>query len=279
MPSVSVVVITYNEEKNIERCLRSLSWCDDVIVVDSFSSDRTTTLAAPHCSRIVQHAYDGDILQRQRGFALAKHEWLLYVDADEEVSGELRDEILSVTKSPDANDGYYLPRKVSILGRWITNGGWSPDYSFRLFRRSRFVAEAAEVHGGFSVPGSKGCLRSELYHYTYPSFEEYLRKMNDYTSLQISNKLADEISGAAKFVKILFSPPSHFFRKYIVQRGYNDGMLGFFLAALGGVYTLALYTKLWEFAYFAKTSDTGPPITNLELHRVKARYKSASGSS
>ena len=275
MPDVSIVVITYNEEENIERCLRSLQWCDDVIVVDSFSSDRTVELATPLCSRLLQHRYDGDILQRQRGFALAKHTWLLYVDADEEVSPELKDEIITSIGSHSGHDGYYVPRKVSVLGRWIVHGGWYPDYAFRLFRRDRYVPEIAEVHGGFSVPGSTGRLRAPLFHYTYPSFEEYFRKMNDYTSLQISSKIQAPGTTATRLMKILFSPPAHFFRKYIAQQGYKDGLLGFFLAALGAIYTLALYTKLWEYTYQKKIAGLLPPINNAELGQWKARYRSS----
>ena len=275
MPDLSVVVITYNEEANIERCLRSLRWCDDIIVVDSFSSDRTVELATPLCSRLLQHPYDGDIPQRQRGFALSTHSWLLYVDADEEVSPELKDEIIASIGSHAGPDGYFVSRKVSVLGRWIVHGGWSPDYAFRLFRRDRYVAESAEVHGGFSVPGSTERLHAPLFHYTYPSFEEYLRKMNDYTSLQISSKVQEPMSTAARLMKILFSPPAHFLRKYIAQQGYKDGLLGFFLASLGAIYTLALYTKLWEYTYQKRTSGTLPPITNAELGQFKARYRSS----
>jgi glycosyltransferase involved in cell wall biosynthesis len=271
-PEVSAIVITYNEESNIDRCLRSLSWCEDVIVVDSFSTDRTVDIArAMHCT-VLQHAYDGDIRQRERGFAVAKHPWLLYVDADEECSPELIDEIRTVTASPRALDGYEVPRKVSVLGRWIVHGGWSPDYSFRLFRKDQVVSEHAEVHGGFTVKGKKGTLTSFLNHYTYPTFETYLAKMNDYTSLQVDAKMKNEYSMTTLAFKALFSPVSHFLRKYFVQQGYRDGLLGFFLAALGSIYTLALYGKVWEYTFRQSSGGPLPPVTNLELGRSKRRY-------
>lgn len=270
MTGVSVVVITYNEEKNIERCLRSLQWCDDVIVVDSFSTDSTVDLARRYTESIIQHAYDGDIPQRERGFAVANHPWLMYIDADEEVSVELRDEILRTVGSADACDGYFVPRKVSVLGRWVMHGGWYPDYSLRLFRRDRYYAEAAEVHGGFNVRASKGYFHYHLYHYTYSSFEEYIRKMNDYTSLQVSEKIRDSHFQGPHLAKLLFSPLSHFLRKYISQRGYKDGMIGFFLAGFGAIYTLALYAKLWEYRMRAQEGrGLLPPVTNLQLRRVK----------
>ena len=269
MARLSVIVITYNEEKNIERCLRSVQWADEVIVVDSFSTDRTIEIAKSFTNNIIRYAYDGDIPQRERGFAAAKGDWLLYIDGDEEVSEELKNEILSVINSSQAKEGYYIPRKVSVLGKWIMHGGWYPDYSFRLFRRSVYFAEPAEVHGGFNVKGEKEMLRGELYHYTYPTLEEYIRKMNMYTSLQVSSKLRDASLQDVRLTKILFSPISHFLRKFVSQQGYKDGMIGFILAVLGGIYTLALYAKLWEYHYRKQTQGDLPPITNLELQRVK----------
>ena len=269
MAKLSVVVITYNEEKNIERCLRSVTWTDEIIVVDSFSTDRTIECARAYTDKIIQHEYDGDIPQRERGFASAQGDWLLYIDADEEVSDELKNEILGVFDSSHAKDGYYIPRKVSILGIWIEHGGWHPDYSFRLFRKNAHVAEPAEVHGGFDVRGEKGTLRCELYHYTYPSLTDYIRKMNTYTSLQVSTKMREHPGKNVGVGKLIFSPLSHFLRKYFSQKGYKDGKLGFILAVFGSIYTLALYAKLWEYQYRKRTNGDLPPITNIDLQRVK----------
>jgi glycosyltransferase involved in cell wall biosynthesis len=269
MPGLSVIVITYNEEKNIERCLRSVSWADEIIVVDSFSTDRTIEIARTFTGTIMQYAYDGDIPQRERGFAAARQEWLLYIDADEEVSEALKNDILATISSGDAKEGYSIPRKVSILGRWIIHGGWYPDYTFRLFKKSACVAEPAEVHGGFYVRGEKGTLRGELYHYTYPTLEEYINKMNRYTSLQVSGKLREKPQRRIGAGKLILSPFSHFVRKYFSQKGYRDGVLGFILAVFGSIYTLALYAKIWEFQYRSRTGGELPPITNLDLQRVK----------
>lgn len=273
MERLSVVIITFNEEQNIERCLRSVRWADEVIVVDSFSSDRTTELAKNHADTIIRHVYDGDIPQRERGFAAASGSWLMYVDADEEVSEELQREIRSVLGAPDAVVGYELPRKSFIFGSWIGHGGWYPDYTLRLFRRDRYRAEPAEVHGGFTADGPRGRLIGFLYHYTYESIGHYLAKMNDYTSLQVSNKLREGATGPADSVdpgRLVLSPCSHFLRKYFSQRGYRDGFHGFLLAVLGSIYTLALYAKLWEYQLRDREGKgVRPPITNLELQRLK----------
>src|SRR5260221_1827683 len=182
MERLSVVVITFNEENNIERCLRSVRWADEVVVVDSFSSDRTVGLAKKYADTVIQHEFDGDIPQRERGFAVAAGTWLLYVDADEEATPELEAEIRAVLASHDARAGYEIPRKVFIFGTQIAHGGWQPDYAFRLFRRDRYRAEAAEVHGGFTVDGPRGRLPGLLNPYTYDSIGQYVAKMNDYTS-------------------------------------------------------------------------------------------------
>lgn len=270
MARVSVVLITLNEERNIERCLGSVAWADEIIVVDSFSSDATIERARAHTGIILQHAYDGDIRQRERGFALATGDWLFYIDADEEVTPELRDEILRTVRDPAAKDGYSVPRKVMVFGAWILHGGWHPDYTFRLFRKGAYRAEQAEVHGGFTVDGEKGVLRGELLHYTYATIEQYLAKMNDYTSLQVSNKLASHRGFRVGWGKLLLSPVSHFLRAYISRKGYRDGIHGFLLAVLGAIYTFGLYAKIWEYR-MREREGKGllPPITNLELHLYK----------
>jgi glycosyltransferase involved in cell wall biosynthesis len=272
MARLSVVLITLNEERNIDRCLGSVAWADEIIVVDSFSTDETIARARAHTPVILQHVYDGDIRQRERGFALATGEWLFYIDADEEVTPELRDEILAVMRDPSAKAGYSVPRRVMVFGRWILHGGWYPDMTFRLFRKDAYRSELAEVHGGFTVDGEKGALRGELLHYTYADIEQYLAKMNDYTSLQVSNKLASHPSVRPGWGKILLSPVSHFLRAYISRKGYKDGIHGFLLAALGALYTFALYAKIWEYQ-FRKDEGEGvlPPITNLELRAFKQR--------
>lgn len=268
-PSLSAVVITFNEERNIGRCLGSLRWADEIIVVDSFSTDRTVELARKLGAKVLQHDYDGDIVQRQRGFAVATGSWLLYADADEEVSEALRDEILRTIRDPRAFDGYLIPRKVWALGRWIEHGGWSPDYSLRLFRRDAAIPLPAEVHGGFTVNGESGTLGGALYHYTYASIHDYLAKMNDYTSLQISSKLK-EPSPPFPAMKVLFSPLFHFIRRYITTKGYKDGIEGFVLACLSAIYTLGLYAKLWEYRMREREGRHElPPVTNLDLRRLK----------
>jgi glycosyltransferase involved in cell wall biosynthesis len=272
MADLSVIVITYNEESNIERCLRSLSFADELIIIDSFSTDSTTEKARQFTDKIIKHEYDGDIHQRVRGFSAAKNEWLMYVDADEEISDELKDEIQKVIVSKDSADGYYVVRKVFSFGKWIMHGGWFPDRSFRLFKKDKYIPEYAEVHGGFTTKGHIGVLNGFLYHYSYPTIGDYLRKMNDYTSLQVSNKLKTDKVESVGIMKILFSPISHFFRRYFSQKGYKDGRVGFVLAVLSAISTLALYSKLWECLHKKRNNLPLPPITNAEVRRFREHY-------
>ena len=274
MVNLSVIVITYNEENNIERCLRSLKFADEIIVVDSFSTDSTVEKARQFTEKIIQHDYDGDIPQRLRGFSLANGNWLMYVDADEEVSIELKDEILRVIRERDSADGYFIVRKVFSLGKWIMHGGWFPDHSFRLFRRDQYIPEYAEVHGGFTTKGHTEILGGFLLHYSYPTINDYLRKMNDYTSLQVSNKLKTDKVESVGIMKIIFSPMSHFFRRYISQKGYKDGKVGFVMAVLSAISTLALYSKLWEYLHKKRKDVPLPPVTNAEVRRSREHYYS-----
>ncbi|MBI3195631.1 MAG: glycosyltransferase family 2 protein, partial [Ignavibacteriae bacterium] len=232
--------------------------------------DRTIELAKQFTSNIIQHKYDGDICQRERGFAAAKGDWFFYIDADEEISEELKNEILKAMNDGESCEGYFVQRRNWIFGKWIYNGGWLPDLTFRLLRREKYVAEFEEVHGGFTVWGSKGTLNGFLNHYPYDTIEQYVAKMNDYTSLQVSNKLKQAGGLNISRTKIIFSPVSHFLRKFFSNKGYKDGMHGFVLAVLGVIYTFALYSKCREYQMRVEEEKGSlPPVTNLELLKFK----------
>ncbi len=270
MAKISVVVITYNEEKNIERCLRSVRWADEIIVVDSFSTDRTVEVAKKYTDKILQQQYDGEVTQRERGFKVATGDWLLWVDADEEVSEELKVEILATIRNIGGYDGYYIARKVFALGRWVEHGGWFPDWQFRLARKDAIVPEYQEIHGNFTTHGSKGRLAGLLYHYTYETISEHMRKMNDQTSLHVSNKLKHNPHVVVRWYKIVLSPLSYFIRMFIIQKGYKDGMEGFILAVNSAIYTLLVYAKMWEYQWRTKEGKhLLPPITNAEVQYLK----------
>jgi glycosyltransferase involved in cell wall biosynthesis len=270
MEKLSVVLTTLNEEKNTNRCLSSVQWADEIIVVDSFSRDRTLELARKYTHRIYQHEYPGSSRQVERGIQYATNNWIFYIDADEEVSVELADQLRAVLNNPGDVVGYEILRKPSAFGKWIEHGGWFPDYAFRFFRKDSYYADHHEVHGGFSTKGKKGRLNGILYHHTYETIYSYVEKMNEYTSLQVSNKLNGKPHLHVRWHNLVLNPLSHFLRMFFSNKGYKDGFHGFVLALLDATYTMLLYAKVWEYQRSkAEGREKFPPITNVELNKLK----------
>lgn len=270
MERLSIVLTTLNEERNIDRCLGSVRWADEIVVVDSFSWDRTVEHARRFTDKIYQHEYPGSSRQVERGIGYATGDWVFIIDADEEMTPELSTEIRSMLQAGTEFAGFDILRKPSAFGKWIEHGGWYPDYQFRLLRKDAYLAEHQEVHGGFKTAGKRGRMSALLLHHTYPTIYSYVEKMNDYTSLQVSNKLKDQPQIRAPWYKILFSPLSHFLRMFISNKGYKDGMHGFVLALLDATYSMLLYAKIWEYRERAhQGSAEVPPITNAQLNALK----------
>jgi len=270
MERLSIVLTTLNEERNIDRCLGSVRWADEIIVVDSFSWDHTVERARNYTNNVHLHEYPGSSRQVARGIGYATCEWVFIIDADEEVTPELAEEIRSMLRTGTGCSGFEILRKPSAFGKWIEHGGWYPDYQFRLLRRDRVIAEHQEVHGGFRTDGKRGRMSGLLLHHTYPTIYSYVEKMNDYTSLQVSNKLKGNPGVRAPWHKIILSPLSHFLRMFISNGGYKDGMHGFVLALLDATYSMLLYAKIWEYRERASQGSADiPPITNVQLNALK----------
>lgn len=270
MARLTVVLTTLNEERNIDRCLGSVRWADEIVVVDSFSTDRTIERARVYTDRVYQHDYPGSSRQVERGIGYATGDWIFVIDADEEVTPALAEELRRVAANDPPVAGYAILRKARAFGKWIEHGGWFPDYQFRLFRKDRYTANHQEVHGGFEPAGRKERIDALLLHYTYDTIFSYVEKMNDYTSLQVSNKLRINAGATARWHNLVLNPLSHFLRMFISQRGYRDGMHGFVLALLDATYSLLLYAKLWEHRMQERAGGGAlPPITNARLNEVK----------
>jgi glycosyltransferase involved in cell wall biosynthesis len=269
MATLSVVTITLNEERNIARCLRSVAWADETVVVDSFSRDRTLELARGLGARVYQHEYPGSTRQMERGIDYATGDWILFLDADEEVSPELAGEIRRILNEGTECRGFEILRKPWAFGRWLEHGGWFPDWQFRLVRKDSYTVNHAEVHGGYSVRGSRGRLSGIVYHYTYETIFAYVARMNEYTSLEVANRLATRPDARARWYNMILSPVSHFLRMFLSRKGYRDGMHGFVLALLDAVYAMLLYAKLWEYGRARQEGRATPPITNRELNLLK----------
>lgn len=251
MSKISVVMIVGNEAARVESALKSIQWADEIIIVDSFSTDGTVEICRRYTDKIFQYQWDGFARQRRRSLEHASHPWVFSIDADEVVTETLRDEILSIVRRNQGNcQGYRVPRKTKYLGRWIKHSGWFPDYQLRLFRKANVSIELRLVHEGFEVRGATGKLDGILLHVAFDSIAHHLAKINRYTSLDAHQKLAQLKGRRVRSYHLIFNPLSKFLRMFISNKGFRDGFPGFILALLSAFATLLLYAKVWELQHF-----------------------------
>jgi glycosyltransferase involved in cell wall biosynthesis len=246
MSKISAIIITYNEEKNIRRCLSSIAWVDEIVVVDSQSTDDTKKIASLFTSRIFDIKWEGFGKAKDYAKDKASCPWILSVDADEVVTEDLKKEIQKITQSEDSLNGYYIPRKSNFLGKWIKHGGWYLDYVLRLFKKNEAKFSHSLVHEKVELNGEIGYLKNPLLHYTDPSFDHYLEKLNRYTSLS-----AEQLSREGKkagVLDLIFRPFFTFFKVYFMKRGFLDGSVGFILAISSAFHVFSKYVKLWHFS-------------------------------
>jgi len=242
MESISTIVIAYNEERNIERCLKSVvPFSDEIIVVDSGSTDRTVEISQRYATRVITREWMG--YGRQKRFAMeqATRPWVFSIDADEEVSPGLLEEIESLDFT---RDGYEMPRKAWYLNRWIEHGGWYPGYILRLFNREKGSFTDDLVHECVGVTGSVGRLKHDLYHYTYRDVSHHVQKMNEFTTLAARQMF--EAGRRAGVHNMVLFPFLEFIKVYVVKRGFMDGLAGFAISSLHSYYVFLKYTKLYE---------------------------------
>ena len=238
---LAVIILTHNEEQHVAACIQSAAFADEILVIDDCSTDRTRALAESAGARVIEHSLNGDFAA-QRNFALAQTDadWVFYVDADERVH-EGADEELRRVMAEDARAVYEVRRINVAFGQRMYYGGHRPDYPRRFFPRDAVRWEGL-VHERTESALPVRRLKGSLLHYTYTSWDRYLQKFNQYTTLMAERQHAEGKS--ASFFKILFDPPFAFFRFYILQRGFLDGQLGFILAMFHGFYTMVKYVKL-----------------------------------
>lgn len=239
--NLSVVIITKNEERNIAECLKSVSFASEIIVLDTGSTDRTVEIALEHGARVEHASWEGFGLAKGRALNYATREWALSLDADERVSAELVLEIRQAT-AQNAIDGFEIPRLTNFVGRWIKHSGWYPDYVLRLFKRERARFSPAQVHEQVILSGPSARLKHPLLHYSYRSIEDYISRMNRYTSLAARELF--EKGERYSMWQPLFKPPAILFKRYIMKLGFLDGWAGAEIAILSAVYVFLKYTKL-----------------------------------
>lgn len=254
MLDISAVVLTYNEADNIARCLSSLDFCREIVVVDSGSADQTVKIALKFTDKVVYHAMEGYGAQRNWAVERAKYDWILWLDADEEISPELKKSLKNIIPKQDIK-GYHLNRKTFYLGRWIEHSGWYPQYVLRLFNRNHGRCSDARVHESIVVEGKTARLKGDILHYSYRSLFHHLAKINDYTS-----SIAQERYRSGRrfnLLKAVSAPPAEFFKKYILKRGFLDGFPGFAVAATSAVYSFMKQAKLYEISLREKKKVNG----------------------
>jgi len=242
MTKLSVVVITKNEEDNIGRCLDSVRFADELIVVDSGSTDKTVVIAESYQAKILYPQWQGFGPAKQAGVEKASGEWILSIDADEEVTPELAGEIKSKIENDNGTCGYYFKRKTKFLGKWILHCGWYPDYVLRLFQKQKGKFDNAIVHEKVVTNGPVDYLNSELLHYSYPDLEHYLKKFNRYTTMGAEEAFRN--GRKAKLTDIVINPAASFVKHYFLKQGFRDGLEGFVLSSLSSMSVMVKYSKL-----------------------------------
>jgi glycosyltransferase involved in cell wall biosynthesis len=282
MEKVSVFIITLNEERNIKRCLESVKWADEVVVVDSFSKDKTVKIAKDFGCKVYQMEFTG--FGPVKNFALSKTKnlWVLNIDADEFLSNGLIEEIKETMRSPQFS-GYYFPRKSYVGKRWLKYSGQYPSYQLRLFRKDIGKFENVDLHERVKTDGKVGHMKNDMMHYNYESWSVFIQRMDRRTAMEAQELLrkkhvwfysrreiksffseflkmrknGNTILNSVRLAKnvmrgyelipaIPFRPFCTFFRRYLLQQGFRDGMYGFIWCMFSSIHTFIAYAKYYE---------------------------------
>jgi glycosyltransferase involved in cell wall biosynthesis len=246
MQKLSVAIITLNEEANIGDAIDSVSFADEVVVVDSLSTDRTCEIASARGAVVVEQEFLGHVEQKSLAIDHTTCSWVLSIDADERVTPELADKIKQVLAEGDhAADAYEVNRRVFYLGRWIRHSGWYPDRRIRLFRRDRAHWQGTNPHDWLVCrDGKTARLDADLLHYSYRDMAHHLQTMNFFTD--ISSRELFKKNRSSGLFQMLFHPTFSFFKKLVLKQGWRDGMPGFIIAVGTAYYVFLKYAKLWE---------------------------------
>lgn len=244
--ALSACVITLNEADRIDACLASLAWCDEMVVVDSHSTDDTRARAAAHGARVLERDWPGYAAQKEYAVRSAAHDWVLMVDADEQVSDALRAEVDALRAGGfAAAAGWSVPRRSEYLGAWIRHGTWYPDRSIRLFdrRRGRFVSNPAyDLHEHVVLDGPCAALQHDLLHRPYRDLSDHLRRIDAYTTIMARG--LHERGRRAHVTDLVVRPWARFLKFYVFKGGWLDGWRGLLLAYLAAHYVRLRYAKL-----------------------------------
>jgi glycosyltransferase involved in cell wall biosynthesis len=252
---VSIYVITYNNQRTIERCLKSLAWAEELVIVDSFSTDRTYEICQRYTNKVYQRDWKGHRDQYQYAAGLTTRDWIMFVDADEEVPSALAEEIRKKFQGGfEFIDGFIAYRRTYYLGRWIRYGGWYPDRETRLYRRDRGRWEGG-LHAKVVVDGKVSLLGNEFLHYTYHDISDQIQTIDKYSRIAATDLL--QSGEQFSLFKLLFHPPFRFVKEYLFKLGFRDGLPGLIIIVATMFYVFIKYAKFWELKMAEKENGDG----------------------
>lgn len=240
---ISVTVRTFNEEENLRDCLESVTWADEILVVDSCSTDGTVAIAREYTDNVIVRPWAGHIATSQFATDQARNLWVLSVDADERISPELRDEILSLDLENTPHDAFDMPRLHWFMGRWIRHSGWYPDRNIRLYRKDRCYWDGYAPHDKVQVPGSLCRLKGDLYHFIYRDLAHFAATKNSYSTLSAEDHLRSGRNST--IVHFTLRPLWTFFDRYFIRLGILDGLPGYVISVMEAHCVFMKYLKLW----------------------------------
>jgi glycosyltransferase involved in cell wall biosynthesis len=244
-PPISVLVPCFNNEAYIEECLAAVAWADEVVLVDSFSTDRTLKVAGPYVNRILQHEYDNSARQKNWAIPQATHEWVFVVDTDEIVTTALRREIEAAVANPSGFTGFRIPRKNIVFGRWLRGGGYWPDYQIRLFRKDSGCYEDRQVHAHVLLDGPCGTLTSPYVHHPHRSLRSIRRTLlQRYSSWEAVQKY--EEGTRFRWHQLVVRPAGAFVTRDFLKGGFRDGWQGWLMSFFWAAYVFNTYWKLGQ---------------------------------
>jgi glycosyltransferase involved in cell wall biosynthesis len=241
---LTVIVPTFNEERNIVACLASVDWADEILVVDSFSTDKTLELARSRATRVLEHEYVNSATQKNWTIPQAAHDWVMILDADEQVSPELAGEIREILERGPSKDGYVIKRLNHFHGQPIRHGGWGRDKVLRLFNKEKGSYQDKHVHAEVEVRGDIGELRHLIHHDTFRGFDDYMRKVERYAGWGAEDLRRK--GRRARSVDLMFRPLARFIKRYVIQRGFLDGAAGLMISGIDMYAVFLKYARLWE---------------------------------
>ncbi len=245
MRKLSVVIITRNEANNIEECLESVKWADEIVVLDSFSNDETVNICRRYTEKIYQSKFTNYSLQKNMVLDRATNDWVLSVDADERITPRLKTQIIKViNEESEEYAGYHIPRRNYFFGEWVRHCGLYPDYVLRLFRKSKGRFRDKMVHESVKLNGKAGRIEEPLEHYTYACINDYIDRMKRYSSLFVQQMRRD--NKKSRWYNLIVNPTAAFIKMYFLKKGFLDGKLGFIVCVLYSYYAFLKYAMLWE---------------------------------